>query len=157
MGVVGGTGLYSATSVTRPNDTTAYNAADVVGGVLEFPVFSTRGRGVLITGAQLMIEANALIASEAGYSLYLYSVTPPSALADNAAWDIPSGDRDAYLGALSLGTPTDLGSSLVASIKAQDLPVQMQSSSIFAYLVTAAGYTPTAERVHRLKLWGIGL
>lgn len=141
--------------VTRPNDTTAYGAYDVVGptgGGTAALAFNGAGPSdggpVLIRGVSLRIDANALIASEAGYRLHFYDVTPPSALADNAAWDLPSGDRAAYLGFLDTGTIVDLGSTLWVESNGLAKPVKLLSGTLYAYLTTVAAHTPTALRVY---------
>lgn len=142
-------------SVTRPNDVTAYGAVDVIGAAtgstaaLQFNgVGPADGGPVVIRGIALRIDANALIASEAGYRLHLYNITPPSALGDNAAWDLPAGDRSAYLGFLDTGTIVDIGSTLWVESNNLAKPIQLLSGSLFAYLCTVAGHTPTANRVY---------
>lgn len=147
----------ASASVTRPDDATAYTAADVIGptsgsSALEFAkVCSPDGGDIIIETASLLIEAAALIASEAAYTLHLFSVTPPSALADNAGFLLAAGDRASYLGSIDLGTPVDVGSSLFVQTTPRK-QVRAVSGSIYGYLVTAAGYTPTALRVHTVTL-----
>ena len=102
------------------------------------------GEFELIT-TELMVSHTALAADEAGYNLHLYTASPPSALADNAAWDLPSGDRAYYAGVLALGTPVDLGSTLYVAVNGIYRRLRLDASGgLWAYLVTAAGITPTA-------------
>lgn len=145
----------ASVSVTRPNDTTAYGAIDVIGptgggtAAMAFEkVGPADGGDVLIRGVSLRIDASALIASEAGYRLHFYNVTPPSALADNAAWDLPSGDRASYLGFLDTGTIVDIGSTLWVESNGLAKPVKLLSGTLYAYLATIVGHTPTAQRVY---------
>lgn len=140
---------------TRPNDTTAYTANDVVGrtgggtAALEFTGLGPgEGDTVVIRGFSLRVDAAAVIASETTYALHFYNVTPPSALADNAAFDIPAGDRASYLGFLLSGNITDMGSTLWVESNGLAKPISMLGSSLFAYLVTTGAYTPTASRVY---------
>src|SRR5215203_4295691 len=129
---------YSANaSITRPTNTTPYTAGDVIGpaagtSALSFASVGASGAVVTIVGASLEIDDSALIASEANYRLYLYNVTPPSALADNAAFDLPSGDRASFLGFVDLGTPLDLGSTLYVQ---SDLAkaVKLSGTGLFGY------------------------
>jgi len=123
----------------------AYSLGDIFEGAKEF-AFGGAGRNfVHITGSTLLVAHTALVASEAGYTLHLYSVTPPSALADNAGFDVPVGDRASYLGSLALGTPVDLGASLFIRVSTHAMPVMLPAGgSLFAYLATDAGITPTA-------------
>lgn len=155
---------YHATTIsltlTRTADTNAYTAGDVVGsstssggGVLTFTGLGPANGGpIIITGASLMIESTGLIGSEAAYTLHLYSATPGSALADNAAWDLPSGDRASYLGSVSLGTPVDLGSTLYVRTNGINAQILTASADVYGYLVTVAAYAPTSARVYRISL-----
>lgn len=143
-------------SVTRPSNTTTYTAGDVVGATaaaITFPGF-VAGE-ILLTSATLQIEASALIGSEGAYSLHLYNVTPPSALADNAAWDLPSGDRASYLGKIDLGTPVDLGSTLRCDADQINKQITSLGTNLFGYLVTTIGYQPTSARVYSVALHGM--
>ena len=144
-------------SLTRTADTNVYAANDVVGAAtgstaaLTFSSVGDSGASIRIIGAELLIEATGLISGEIGYRLALYSVTPPSALGDNAAFDVPSGDRASFLGYIDLGTPIDLGSTLyIQSEQAKD--VKLASADLFAYLVTLGTYTPTSARVYKITL-----
>jgi hypothetical protein len=111
---------------------------------------------VMITSASLEIDATAIISGETSYVLYLYNVTPPSALGDNAAFDLGSGDRASFLGFINLGTPVDLGSTLYVEVNGINKQIVLAGTSIFAYLVTVGTYTPTSARVHVIKLHTIG-
>lgn len=145
--------------LTRTNDTNAYSANDVVGAAtgstaaLTFSKIAPQSGGtVKIRSTTLEVDAAAVIASETSYTLHLYSDAPPGALGDNAAWDLPAGDRGTYLGSLALGTPVDVGSSLYIAVDGIDKEITLPGESVFAYLVTAGGYTPTASRVFRIKI-----
>jgi hypothetical protein len=124
----------------------AYSANTVMGGAQQFPNLGPAGGGeVIITSAHLEVDANTLQAGEANYNLYLYSVTPPSAIADQGAFDIPSGDRVAYLGKIALGIPVDEGSTLVVDADGINKQITVPSGgAVFGYLVTVAGFTATA-------------
>ena len=135
----------SVVSATFTAVAAAIGAGDVMAGAKVFTNLGPVGGGtVKIIGASLRVDVNALQASEAGYTLHLYNVTPPSALADNAAWDLPSGDRAAYLGKIALGTPVDLGSTLWIETHTFNKRIKLLSANVYGYLVTDAGFTPTA-------------
>lgn len=157
-----GVSAYSASvTLTRTADTNAYLANDVVGAApgataaLSFTSMGPSGAVVSITGASLEIDASAVISGETSYRLYLYSVTPPSALGDNVAFDIPSGDRASFLGFIDLGAPADLGSTLFVQVDNVNHSVKLSGSTIFAYLVTFGAYTPTSARVYVVKLYTV--
>lgn len=156
-------GYSAAVSLTRTNDTNAYAANDVVGtatgstAALTFANMGTSGKEIMITSVALEIDAAAVISGETSYRLYLYNITPPSALGDNAAWDLPSGDRASFLGYVDLGTPVDLGSTLYVEINGVNKQVKLAGTSLFGYLVTNGAYTPTASRVHVITLHSMDL
>jgi hypothetical protein len=125
----------------------AYSANDVFEGAKVLTGIGPRSGGLMLVKYSILeVHHTALIASEAAYELHFYNVTPPSALADNAAFDVPSGDRASYLGKISLGTPVDLGSTLwveTAQNKWLDIP-KAALGNLYAYLVTVGAFTPTA-------------
>jgi hypothetical protein len=157
---VKGNGYRSAPTVTRPANTTAYTAGDVVGGVITFTSAGPSGGDLLITTADLRIDVAAVPSGMTTFRLYLYDASPASAIADNAAWDLPSGDRANFLGYIDLGTPVDLGSTLYTQANQPGLQVRLASAStsLWAYLVTTSGFTPAANsEVYVPRLKGVGV
>lgn len=136
----------AAVSYTRPANTTAYAANDVEGATaaaFTFPNMGPPGGEIIITSAALEKDVAAVPSGQSSYRLYLYNVTPPSALADNAAFDLPSGDRASFLGFLDIGAPVDLGSTCY--VRSDNIGMQVRlaaSGSLFGYLVTSGAYTP---------------
>lgn len=122
----------------------AYLANDTMDVAKEFASIGPSGRNIRITGAELEVDTTGLQSGETSYRLYLYSVTPPSALADNAAFDLPSGDRASFLGYVDLGTPVDLGSTLYVQSTNIDKDLKLAGTSLFGYLVTNSAFTATA-------------
>lgn len=128
----------------------AYGTGDIFEGAKEF-VFTYAdgspikpGSMIRILDTIMKIDVTALQASEGVYTLQMYGVTPPSALADNAAWTLASADLPSYLGSISLGTPVDLGAALYIKQSNIDVDVKLTGSSLFAYLQTVPAFTPTA-------------
>lgn len=155
-----GSGVSSQPTVTRPADANAYTAGDVVGGVITFTAMGDAGGTTLVQVADLRINVAAVPSGMANMRLHLYDVTPPSALADNAAWDLPSGDRASYLGHIDLGTPVDLGSTLYVQASAVGLLVKLAAAetAIYGYLQTIGGYTPAGNsEVYAPRLRGVKL
>lgn len=167
MGVMTGLSFGAVASITRPNDTAPYTANDVIGaatGSTAAVAFVGVGPSIMadmmITSAQLEIDRNAVISGETSYRLYLYTVTPPSVLGDNAAWDLPAGDRASYLGYIDLGTPVDLGSTLYVETSGINKQITMPgnvSGTLYGYLVTNGAYTPAAQTVHKITLHAVGM
>ena len=168
--VVSGGASQSSVSVTRPNNTTAYTAGDVLGAadagtpanagsaILEFTNIAPVGSNALITGASLAINVSALPAGMTTFRLHLYD-TSPAAILDNAAWDLVAGDRDYYLGYIDIEQMVDVGSTLYVQtdkLANSSLPKQVKlssaSTSLFGLLVTNAGFTPTASAVKKITL-----
>lgn len=154
----------SAVSLTRTNDTNAYSANDVIGAAtgstaaLTFAsIGPSAGGEVVVTSASLEVDVSAVPSGMANMRLHLYSVTPPSALGDNAAWDLPSGDRASYLGYIDLGTPVDLGSTLYVAADGINRQITLASGSVYGYLVTIGAYTPSAQAVKKITLHSIAV
>lgn len=153
-------GKGAGVSHTRPNDTTAYAAGDVIGqtdtntaAAFIFPSISgAAGQEVLITSVALEIDITSIPTGMTSFTLYLYNVTPPSAFVDNNPWDLPAGDRASYLGLINLGTPVDLGSTLYVELNGVNKQVTTASASLFGYLVTTGAYTPTASAVYKVTI-----
>jgi hypothetical protein len=149
-----------ALAIQRTANTAAYLAGDVIGtgtaaagAALTFAAVGPASGPVMITSAELLIENAAVPSGMTSFRLYLYSITPPSALGDNAPFDLPIGDRPSYLGYIDLGTPADLGSSLhvQTTFVGKDLKLAA-SGSVFGYLVTNGAYTPASGTIYTVTL-----
>jgi len=150
-------GLSSAAALTvtfaRPDNVLDYAAGAVIGtatdatAALTLAGLAVPGQAALITGTGLFLGMTAIPSGMTSFSLALYSATPPSALADNVAWSLPSGDRPFFLGIVSLGSPADLGTVLWSEQNAllKQVQVAADSDELFAYLITTAAWTPEAE------------
>jgi hypothetical protein len=135
---------------------TAYTGNDVLSGALTFAGIAAAAEDIEIEGISLMIARTGVQASEGAYRLHLYNVTPPSAYADNAPWDLPAGDRSAYLGFIDITVPIDVGSTTYVQIKDVNKRLKTAGANLYAYLVTIAGYTETAD-VHTVTLHARGV
>lgn len=155
--------MYSVVSFMRPNDVLDYLGNDVLGAAtgasaaLNFGSVSVSQGHLIFTSSFLRIDRTGIIAGETSYALHIYAGTPPSALGDNAPFDLPAGDRSLYLGSIPLGTLADLGSTLWVEAdsinKQRKLPQGV--TNIFGYLVTAGGYKPAALTVHTIGLFTV--
>lgn len=146
---VGGNAVPGTATINRSLNTTAYPANSVVGGLQHFPSIGPNGAEIAVIGTSLLIGSSALISGEGAYNLHLYNAAPPSNYADNTVWDIPAGDRAAYLGFVPMGTPVSLGSSLWIEQTGGILKMlSLLGNDLWAYLVTVGGYTPTSGRLY---------
>lgn len=167
----GGEGGYiPAVTFTRPSNTTAYTAGDVIGiadagtpanagsAIHEFTDAGPAGGNVLITAADLRIDVASLPAGMTTFRLHLYDAAP-TAILDNAAWDLPAGDRTAHLGYIDLAQMADVGSTLY--VQADQVNKQFKlasgSTSLYGLLVTNGGFTPSSGAVKRLRLAGMAV
>ena len=147
----------SRPTVTRAANTTAYTAGDVVGGVINFKGFPAQA-DVMITSADLRIDIASIPSGMTSFRMHLYKERPASAYVDNDAWDLPSGDRDDYIGFVDIGVIVDQGSTLY--VQNQELRAQIRTGLIglFGYLVTVGGFTPASNsEVYRPCLRGYPL
>lgn len=144
-------------SFNRPADTNAYLAKDIVGGPLAFINAGPNGSSIVITSIQMEIDVTAIPSGMTDFRLYLYSATPVSALADNAPWDLPSGDRTAFLGYVDLGTPVDLGSTLYIEASNINKQLRLVSNSLYGYLVTNGAYTPNSGSAYKISLHSVSV
>lgn len=130
----------------RPADTTAYLAGDVVGGAKQFAAVGLSAGGILITGVQLAINvASFTSGAPTSFRQHFYSATPPSALADNAPWDLPSGDRATYLGFIDIPAISDLGSTYYVELANINKQIRLATADVWSYLVTNGAYTPSSS------------
>jgi hypothetical protein len=153
-------GVGSAT-LTRPANTTAYTAGDVIGAAAAAFTLATGltlGQRAILTSMDLRIDIAAVPSGMATFRVHLYSVTPPSALADNAAFDLPSGDRASYLGYVTLTAPVDLGATCFSQVDGINKQIQLSGSSdVFGYLETVGAFTPAAvSEVYTLRAHFLG-
>lgn len=148
-------------SFTRPDNTTAYDALDVVstaaGTPLQFTVAPAGGAIVVINSLALEIDASALPSGIGAFRLHLYNELP-SSIADGAAFNLPVADRAQYLGFIETPTPIDLGATLWSETEAMFFPIRKEvaliSETLFARLQTVNGYTPTALVVKKITVAG---
>lgn len=159
MDIVNHVGFAPQITVTRTADTNAYTAGDVIGpatgstAAIEFPGIGFANNHGIIMDTDLRIDLAAVPATMTSFRLHLYSVTPPSALGDNVAWDLPAGDRASYLGYVDLGTPVDVGSTLFVQTSGVNKKFALGATgSIFGYLITNGAYTPTSACTHAIRL-----
>lgn len=173
QGISGGTALPvigssapGAASFTRPNDTNAYAALDVLGSAtgstaaLSFTftgLASSAAQEVMITSSALEIGLSAVPSGMTSFELALYSCTPPSALGDNVAYTVPSGDRSCYLGKISLGSPAAYTSSLEVETDFINRSITAPSGGVvYGYLITDGAYTPAANTTFKVTLHAMG-
>lgn len=144
---------YSASATFTPA-AASHVAGDVNGGAQTIAFGAISASRIMITSAALEIDGGT--AEATAWRLYLYNVTPPSALADDAAWDLPSGDRASFLGYVDLGTAVDLGSTQWVETNIINKQIKLAGTGVFGYLVNLTTLTPAAV-AHIVTLHAVGL
>lgn len=145
------TGGLSASGSFTPA-AASHTAGDVNGAAATFDLNAPASCVFEIQSASLLIAGGTV--ETTAWTLHLYSVTPPSALADDAVFDIPAGDRASYLGFVSLAQVVDYGSSLYIETHNIGKRVQLAASGdLFGYLVNGTTLTPQAV-AHTVTLVG---
>lgn len=149
------TAYESQVSTTRPSNQTPYTAGDAVGAasaIITFPSVGPAAGNILITSVDLRIDIASVTSGMTTFRLHLYNAAP-TAIADNAAFDLVAGDRAGYLGYIDLVTPVDLGSTLVSQTGSINRQVKLASTSLYGILTTVGGFTPAAvSEVYTLRI-----
>jgi len=159
--IKGDSGAPLAT-ITRPADTNAYAANDVVstaaGEVMTFSNVLANAAGIfVIARASLMVAQNSSSGMTSGFRLHLYNASP-TAIADNAAYNLPSGDRTKYLGYITFGQPVDLGDTVFRQEEVSfGAKLAAASTSLYGILEDLSADTPTSGAVYTLTLNGMGV
>lgn len=147
---VNGKAYRAAVTITRPSNTTAYAAGDVVGDTGGSAIITLSSIGP--TAGHVIIQSVSLVFSDAsvpsgmgGFRVHFYSASP-TAIGDNAAFDLVSGERANYLGYVDLPAPSDLGSTLYTQTDYTGRLVKLAaaSTSLFAEIETRGAYTPAS-------------
>lgn len=138
----GGTDTAFSSSATFTPAAASHLAGDCNGAAAEFTSMGPSAGRILITAASIRIDGGS--AEATAWRLHLYNVTPPSALADDAVWDIASGDRASYLGYIDIGTAVDVGATQYVENVDIRKQVKLAGTSLFGYLVNLTTLTPAA-------------
>jgi hypothetical protein len=121
----------------------AHGALDCIGAAQEFKFMGTGpGECRTINSVSLMIAGATAVTTT--WQVHLYDVTPPSALADNAVFDVPAGDRASYLGFFTIAQTTDTGATQWAASDNAGKQIKLRGTSVFAYLVAVSAITTEA-------------
>lgn len=141
-------GYTSSATVTRAANQTPYNIGDVVGGAIEFATAGPSAGSVIITDIRILWNITALPSGMGLCRWHFYSVTPPSAIADNSPFTLASGDRASYLGHVDGLTVAAVGTGTLSpqgELNAIVKKAKLAGTSLFAYLETLTAYTPAAN------------
>lgn len=158
--------LAAITSVqfTRPSNTTAYAAGDVVGAadsgtpanagsaIHLLQGVTQSDRNVLLQEAQLLIFRSDVPSGMAGFRLHFYDAQP-NAILDNDPFNLVAADRTRWRGSVDLPTPTDLGDTIVSQFQycGNLFPVTAGTTNLFVQLQALGGSTPSSGTVYMIR------
>ena len=144
-------------SITRPANTTAYTANDVIsivaGENLEFATGFPAGSKFAIFSAIMRSDDAAVISGMTTYRLHLYNAAP-TAIADNAAHAVITADAAKYLGYITLSAMEDAGDYVVKRTDGINAVFSLATAgtSIFGQLQTIGAFTPASATVYTIEL-----
>lgn len=143
-------GKQASDTITLDAGVAAHSALDVVstaaGEVMEFASLGSAGDLVCIMGTMVKYSANALPTAHAGYRLHLYNASP-TAIADNAAYNVPTADLAKYIGFIPLSTMVDVGDTCSVKDNNVNFTTKLVGTGLFGILQCIAAETPAANAV----------
>ena len=165
-GISNGNAMRVIDSFTRPSDTTAYAAGDVVGAagaagaVRRLASIGPVGGHLIINNVQLRMSGTAVPAGMgAGFRVHFHNAAPADA-ADNSAFSTAESERANYIGYIDVPTLELIGGGFLSrNVTFCGLQCQLQSNDLWYELVTQSGnaFTPTSASVIALVVRGIAV
>ena len=147
---VDGKAFRSTVTFARPSNTTAYTAGDVVGSttgsaIHTLPTAGPSGGYILIQSIAMVTHDTSVPAGMASFRIHFYNASP-TAIADNAAFDLLTTDHGKYLGYVDLPTPQDFGSSIYSQTDYPGRLIKLAtgSTSLFIEIETKGAFTPVS-------------
>jgi hypothetical protein len=134
-------------SATFTPAATSHTGGECVGAAQRFSPVAGPDDSFVIKNSMIRIEHATAVASV--FTLHFYSVTPPSAIADDAVFDIPAGDRASYLGSLAIAQPADVGATQIAETQTHNKSIRLPAGAtgLWAYLVITTTATLAAAPI----------
>ena len=147
---VAGKAYRSTAAFTRPSNATPYAAGDVVGATAGSAIHTLTTAGpsggyILIQSISMATHDTSVPAGMASFRIHFYNASP-TAIADNAAFDLLTADHGKYLGYVDLPTPQDFGSSIYtqADYPGRLVKLAASSTSLFIEIETKGAFTPVS-------------
>lgn len=165
LGEVGGKMVQVTVELTRPANTTAYTANDVVSDsasastLLDFANFARVNAGTgYITGARIVTDKKSITPR---LRVHLYNASTPTVAADNAAWRDSYADDSKYIGWIDMPSMTT-GADTTNSDTSKTLDFTMRlpftcaagTRSVFVLLETLDAFTPASAEKFKITLYG---
>jgi len=155
---VDGKAYRSTVTITRPSNTTAYTAGDVVGdtggsAILTLSSIGPSGGFILIQSAALIFSDSTVPSGMGAFRVHFFNASP-TAIADNAPFDLTSGERALYMGYIDLSAPQDLGSTIYTQVDYPGRLIKLaaDSTTLYAEIETRGAYTPVSASTVELRV-----
>jgi hypothetical protein len=150
-------GIVSKCQFDRGADQTPYSSNDVVGVAitatnLTFSLGTTAS--AMINGASIIMSDSVVPTSQSGFKLHLFNA-PPTAIADNAAFNLIAADRTKYIGSIALDVPVDLGDTIYSQNYSSYIICKSTSSILYGALTTDSIYTPNTSTTIVVTVRGV--
>lgn len=144
-----GGGCQASAQVTRPANQTQYANGDAIGdddgsAIIAWPALGPAGGLLQIETVRLVIHSGTVPTglTTDPLRLHLYAVEP-TAIADNAAWDLVAADRAKYIDFIQLPAATDLGSTVISRVNGAGVTARLEpgSTTLYGVLTTTSAVT----------------
>jgi len=149
------TGKQASDTITLAHDVAAHHALDVVstaaGEILEFASLGAANDLICILGARLKYNGSAVPSASTGYRLHLYNASP-TAIADDAAFNVPSTDLVKYIGYIPLSVLVDNGDTCISWDNNINFTAKLTGTGLYGILQCIAAETPAANAVFTILL-----
>jgi len=144
--------VQSSSSFTRPNDTTAYGSGDLVAnsttaGSVSPLTFTFPGNAAI---SRVKLKKSGATPTNANFTLHLYQNSPTVTNGDNGSF---ASTESGWLASIALDATTSLGSDANSTSNSFSVPV-VASGTVYGLLRAAAAYTPAAQEVFTVTLYG---
>lgn len=159
-------GSYRSTlTITRPANTTAYTANDVI-GIADAGTPANAGSAIhIMTGcgpastpmtlrsAQLFHDVNAIPATQTTMKLWIFNASPTAILDNAASTLVPAADKLKFQCYVDMTTVEDLGDVLLnPAYNINKEVLTGTSGELYVIIQTVGAFTPASGAVFRLEL-----
>lgn len=153
--LVGGRSSSPVVTFTRPADTTAYTANDVIGST-STAIHGATSAGVAgaliqIQSISLVVNLTAVPSGMTSFRVHLWE-SSPTAIADNAAFSAAAADRAKYRGFYDLPTIAAVGGGFLwTHADYVGRPIRLTTTGFFFNLQTIGAFTPASETEYSVR------
>jgi hypothetical protein len=150
-------GVIAQCVFQRPNDTSQYALGNVVSLSTTSATnlsWSVGTSSIMINHAGYINSDAAIPAGQSGLKLHLYN-SAPTAIADNASYNLVVADYNKYIGYIQFDTPTDFGNTNASQNTNVGIVCKSQAGVLYGMLVTDTAFTASALTTISITLRGM--